>query len=119
MTVNTQKVLKVLLGRMPDGERIPDALTCGVYGGRLTSLTGLPSGTLFPLLERLLNAGWVERYWEADESAEAAGRPRRRFYRLTARGAELVPQALAEASAGRPLYGRRPAGAPGLAGGGR
>lgn len=118
MTVHTQTVLRALLGRKPDGARCESAVVTGLYGLELSECTGLPTGTLFPLLERLLQAGWVERYWERDEPAEAEGRPRRRYYKLTAAGAERAPQALAEAAEKRPLYGRRPVGAPGLAGGG-
>ncbi|MEW1914368.1 hypothetical protein AB0442_39255 [Kitasatospora sp. NPDC085895] len=73
---------------------------------------------MFPLLERLLNASWVERYWEDHASAEAEHRPRCRFYKLTSHSAGLAPQALAEASAKRHLYGRCTSGAPGNAGGG-
>lgn len=39
---------------------------------------------------RLVQAGWVERYWEQDETAEAEGRPRRRYYRITQKGIELA-----------------------------
>ncbi|WP_308310730.1 helix-turn-helix transcriptional regulator [Streptomyces sp. GbtcB6] len=87
----------------------------GLYGLELSTLTGLPNGTLFPLLERLRQAGWVERYWEADELAEAEGRPRRRFFRLTDRGAERAPYALAAATAATP--GRASTAHPGYAGG--
>lgn len=102
MTDHTQKVLSGLLGRELNGERAPQALSNGVYGLELSRLTGLPNGTLFPILERLVQAGWVERYWEADGPAEAEGRPRRRFYKLTAKGAERAPLAIAEATANAP-----------------
>ncbi|MFD0435569.1 PadR family transcriptional regulator [Streptomyces chartreusis] len=116
MTPHTQTVLRALLGRDADGERRAAVLTEGLYGLALSKSTGLPNGTLFPLLERLRQAGWVERYWEADEIAEAEGRPRRRFYRLTDKGAERAPHALATATANAPVVGR-PGVAPGYAGG--
>ncbi|WP_329012373.1 PadR family transcriptional regulator [Streptomyces sp. NBC_00690] len=119
MTPHTQTVLRALLGRGPDGERQASALSEGLYGLELSRLSGLPNGTLFPLLERLRQAGWVERYWEADESAEAEGRPRRRFFRLTSRGAERAPHALAEASAAAPATARTALPRTGLAGGRR
>ncbi|WP_381805459.1 PadR family transcriptional regulator [Streptomyces niveus] len=97
MTPHTQTVLRTLLGRSADGERRTVVLAEGLYGLELSKATGLPNGTLFPLLERLRQAGWVDRYWENDDIAEAEGRPRRRFYRLTSKGADLAPQALAEA----------------------
>jgi DNA-binding PadR family transcriptional regulator len=56
------------------------------YGLQLMQATGLPSGTLYPILVRLERAGWVESRWEqTDPSAD--GRPKRRYYRLTADGA--------------------------------
>ncbi|SDS49578.1 Transcriptional regulator PadR-like family protein [Streptomyces sp. TLI_053] len=99
MTAHTQTVLRALLGKTPDGSAIPGALEDGVYGLELSQVTGLATGTLFPLLERLIQSGWVERYWEGDEAAEAAGRTRRRYYRLSASGAASARLALAEAMA--------------------
>lgn len=56
------------------------------YGTELSRLVGLKSGTIYPLLDRLLKAGWLERRWEAVEPT-VEGRPRRRLYRLTPAGA--------------------------------
>ncbi|MBD0737460.1 PadR family transcriptional regulator [Streptomyces sp. CBMA29] len=118
MTPHTRTVLNALLGRVGDGERRAAVLADGLYGLELSKLSGLPNGTLFPLLERLRQAGWVERYWEQDESAEGAGRPRRRFYKITPKGAELAPRSIAEAAAAASVV---PAGVmlPGLVEGGR
>jgi len=99
MTAHTQSVLRSLLGRGTDVENHASVLSNGVYGLALTRQTGLPNGTLFPILERLVQCGWVERYWEQDDAAEADGRPRRRYYRITTKGAELAPQALAATAA--------------------
>ncbi|WP_165964603.1 helix-turn-helix transcriptional regulator [Actinomadura sp. KC216] len=111
MTEHTQTVLRILLGRLNDGERDPAVLQHGLYGLELTRRSGLPNGTLFPLLERLRKAGWIERYWESDDISEQAGRPRRRFYKLTSKGAELAAIELAKISAGasKPLGFTRPA----------
>jgi PadR family transcriptional regulator PadR len=50
------------------------------------------SGTLYPALTRLEDQGWVTGEWEQiDESA--AGRPARRYYRLTAAGVEAAKKA--------------------------
>lgn len=57
--------------------------------------TGLASGTLYPLLHRLLEAGWLTARWEEADPA-AQGRPARRYYRLTPQGATQARQALAE-----------------------
>ena len=47
--------------------------------------TGLASGTLYPILFRLEEAGWLESQWE-DVAPSQIGRPRRRLYRITALG---------------------------------
>jgi DNA-binding MarR family transcriptional regulator len=117
MTPHTQTVLRALLGQGADGERRSVVLSEGLYGLKLSEMTGLPNGTLFPLLERLRQAGWVERYWEQDQAAEIEGRPRRRYYRITPKGAERAPHALAAATAAGSASGRPTAARPGLAGG--
>lgn len=65
------------------------------YGLDLMRLTGLPSGTLYPILRRLQESGWVHAEWEPIDPA-AEGRPARRYYRLTAQGAADARTALAE-----------------------
>jgi PadR family transcriptional regulator, regulatory protein PadR len=55
------------------------------YGLDLCKRVGLKPGTIYPILDRLLKSGWVERRWEDIDPAQA-GRPRRRLYRLTALG---------------------------------
>jgi DNA-binding PadR family transcriptional regulator len=56
--------------------------------------TGHPSGTLYPILLRLQRAGWVEARWEEIDAA-VAGRPARRYYRLTADGVVAARTAVA------------------------
>src|SRR4051812_44705096 len=84
MTIPTQLVLRVLLAETGE-ER---------YGYEIGEAAGLASGTVHPILARLEGAGWVESRWE-DVDAKAAGRPARRYYRLTADGAESARDALA------------------------
>ena len=54
------------------------------WGLEVIKLTGRPSGSVYPLLDRLERAGWVTSAW--DDDAERRG-PRRRMYRLTPEGA--------------------------------
>ncbi len=75
MTTSVLKVAAALLAD-PAAER---------YGLQLMQATGLPSGTLYPILVRLERAGWVESRWEQTDPA-AEGRPTRRYYRLTPDG---------------------------------
>ena len=86
MTLPTQLVLQVLV-EDPSLEQ---------YGGEIGSAAGLPSGTVHPILARLEGMGWVESHWE-DVDPREVGRPARRYYRLTAAGANGAPAALLRA----------------------
>ncbi|MEU9515710.1 PadR family transcriptional regulator [Micromonospora sp. NPDC048169] len=104
LTIPVVKVLSALLSE-PEGPR---------YGLDLMRLTGLPSGTLYPVLHRLQAAGWLAADWE-DVDPVAAGRPARRYYRLTGEGVRSARLALAELRALVPAEragGADPAGAP-------
>ncbi|MEU4689531.1 PadR family transcriptional regulator [Actinoplanes sp. NPDC023714] len=74
----TTAVSKVLAALLEDPE-------ASRYGLDLMRASGHPSGTLYPILLRLQRAGWVETRWEEIDPAEA-GRPARRYYRLTPDG---------------------------------
>lgn len=64
------------------------------YGFGLMRATGLASGTLYVILARLQQAGWLTSAQE-DLDPAAAGRPARRLYRLTADGAQAASLELA------------------------
>ncbi len=102
LTIPVAKVLAALLAD-PAGEH---------YGLQLMQQTGLASGTLYPILTRLQKAGWLTARWE-DEDPSDAGRPVRRYYQLTAEGAEQARVGLAElraqTSIATPLKRERPA----------
>lgn len=68
----------------------------GLYGLELSRTTGVGPGTLYPLLERLEGAGYVEGSWEVEEP-ERLGRPRRRYYRLTGLGETEATEVLNDA----------------------
>lgn len=57
------------------------------YGYELASLTGIKSGTLYPLLIRLEAQGYLEAEWQ---QPVASGRPPRHAYRLTVAGQQLA-----------------------------
>lgn len=75
MTTAVARVLAAFL-EDPTAER---------YGLDLMRASGHPSGTLYPVLTRLVKAGWICAEWE-DVDPVAAARPARRYYRLTAEG---------------------------------
>jgi PadR family transcriptional regulator PadR len=64
----------------------------GLSGAEIGRSAKLQSGTLYPILLRLEQAGWLESRWEA-ESPQELGRPRRRFYQLTGIGARRAKSA--------------------------
>jgi len=85
MTSETLRVLNTMLGDPTDEW----------YGLELSKQARLQPGTIYPMLDRLLRAGWLERHWEEiDPSLE--GRPRRRLYRLTGHGARCARLAIDE-----------------------
>jgi DNA-binding PadR family transcriptional regulator len=57
------------------------------HGYDLCRALGLKAGTVYPILIRLAERGYVETAWEQDVPQ---GRPPRHLYRLSATGAEQV-----------------------------
>ncbi len=75
------------------------------YGFDIIDATGLPSGTVYPLLRRLERTGCVESRWESEAKAAREGRPARKYYRITADGRELLVRANTRfAALGRGLH---------------
>jgi PadR family transcriptional regulator PadR len=72
------------------------------YGYALAKLTGLASGTLYPILMRMVDRDLLETRWEPSDKP---GRPPRHIYRLTPDGIELATSRVATAPtpAGRPM----------------
>ncbi|GAA1878829.1 PadR family transcriptional regulator [Lapillicoccus jejuensis] len=71
-----------------------------LYGLQVMSETGLPSGTVFPILARFEARGWLESGWEQVDPSEVR-RPARRYYRLTPDGLESTRLAIARVTAER------------------
>ena len=59
----------------------------GRYGYDISKETGLKSGTLYPILMRLADAGYLSSQWSP---SDLAGRPPRRLYCLTVEGKALA-----------------------------
>lgn len=78
MTMQTKLVLRLAL-QDPGREW---------YGLQMIEATGLPAGTIYPIIARLERHGWLESRWEDPAEHVAAGRPRRRYYRFTPDGLE-------------------------------
>ena len=66
-----------------------------VHGFDIIDATGLQSGTVYPILRRLEESGLVRSRWEKAPLARQEGRPPRRYYQLTAAGADAARDAVA------------------------
>lgn len=63
------------------------------HGFQIMDVSGLPSGTVYPVLRRLERELAVESAWEDEDAARAAGRRTRRVYHLTESGQLLAERA--------------------------
>jgi len=63
------------------------------YGFDIMDATGLPSGTVYPILRRLERNGWLRSAWEDEAKAHGEQRPARRYYELTRAGAATLAEA--------------------------
>ncbi len=81
--------------------------TADYYGLDLSQRAGLLTGTVYPLLQRLEERGWMESHRE-DVDPGAAGRPARRLYRLTGLGEREARRELAEIQATWRAFTPRP-----------
>ena len=64
------------------------------YGFDIMDITGLPSGTVYPALRRLEEAGHVRSKWERHAIAQQELRPPRKYYELTKEGKEVLAEAM-------------------------
>jgi DNA-binding PadR family transcriptional regulator len=64
------------------------------YGFDIMDATGLNSGTVYPILRRLEDAGFLRGKWENVAEAHRSSRPQRRFYEITETGSVFLAEAL-------------------------
>jgi len=75
--------------------QILQAIAAGyVYGFDIMDATGLPSGTVYPILSKLEESGLVKSRWEDPRIAKREKRPARRSYVITGDGREAVNETL-------------------------
>lgn len=61
-----------------------------VYGYSIMQQTGLPSGTIYPILSRLEREELILSRWEQRTPSEQDQRPARKYYSLTANADKLL-----------------------------
>lgn len=80
------------------------------YGYELAVAANVRAGSLYPILTRMLESGWVSDGWEDPSVARAEKRPPRRYYVLTGSGraalSGIICQAEAELAAKRSVFDR-------------
>jgi PadR family transcriptional regulator, regulatory protein PadR len=81
------------------------------YGFDIIDATGLQSGSVYPILRRLEDAGLLRSRWEPVRVARDEQRPPRRYYQVTGAGAEALHEALRRYP-GLAHASRRPHGQP-------
>lgn len=64
------------------------------YGFDIMDVTGLPSGSVYPALRRMEQAGLVDSNWESEGLAQDEGRPPRKYYEVTPAGTDALAEAL-------------------------
>lgn len=69
------------------------------YGFDIMDATGLPSGTVYPILRRLEAEACLRSRWEKDGQARKEQRPPRRYYELTAGGSRIARDMVSRATA--------------------
>jgi DNA-binding PadR family transcriptional regulator len=90
VTAPTVEVLQVLLDAHEP-----------LWGLRIMESLGRPSGTVYPILERLERHGWIQSEWAAGD-VSPHGERQRRLYELTASGAQAARELLRHRAASPP-----------------
>jgi len=75
----------------PKAALVFEAIAQGqLYGYGVMLQTGLPSGTVYPILSRLEKEELILSCWEQRSSSEQDQRPPRKYYRLTSKANKLL-----------------------------
>jgi PadR family transcriptional regulator PadR len=64
------------------------------HGFEIMAATGLPSGTVYPILDRLNRDRLVRARWESAALAQRDKRPPRRYYEINAAGRRVLAHAV-------------------------
>ncbi len=76
------------------------------YGFDIMDATGLPDGTVYPILRRLERRGVLNGNWEDETDAKSEQRPQRRYYELTSIGHESMAEVEGRFPILLPIFGK-------------
>jgi DNA-binding MarR family transcriptional regulator len=76
-----------------------------VWGLQIVKNAGKKPGTVYPILDRLEAAGWVQGEWDTTETRKG---PRRRYYRLVSEARPLALEYVRAQKAKLPSAASRP-----------
>jgi PadR family transcriptional regulator PadR len=68
------------------------------WGYELSKQSGVRSGVMYPILQRMLDEGWLADGWEEPAKVDRVKRPPRRYYELTDAGKTALGALIADAS---------------------
>ena len=68
------------------------------WGYELSKRSGVRSGVMYPILQRMLDEGWLTDGWEDQEQVGRGKRPPRRYYKVTDAGRTALGAILVRAS---------------------
>jgi len=75
------------------------------YGYEMSKRTHLRSGVLYPILQRMMNEGWLSDGWESPSPTD---RPARRYYSVTPEGLSELGAMRSRAASDQKLVRRYP-----------
>jgi len=70
-----------------------DNASRSMSGSEIKEIVHLSTGTLYPILLRFEEVGWLESKWEEADPSKIR-RPRKRFYRITSTGLSKASEVL-------------------------
>ena len=65
----------------------------GTWGLNISEVTGLKPGTVYPILTRLEDSGWVISFWETEITRDA---PKRKYFLLMAHMRQAAEKLIAD-----------------------
>ncbi|NCA08327.1 MAG: PadR family transcriptional regulator [Micrococcales bacterium] len=91
--MNKNEPVRVTKPTLKVAAYLSDLKGASTWGLQICAETGLGSGSVYSVLDRFEGYGWVESYWEEDNSRRGA---RRRLYKVTTLGKGSLKELVAD-----------------------